>query len=107
MLIDSTEVLANSYTITSAVLRLNEKIKDKSYLLDYYKKSETSSSIEIAQALPKKVSDLPNDCNYLLSTNLSFTYDSNEKYIHLKAFNNDIGSVNCADFIKDGMLSSV
>jgi len=44
----------------------------------------------------------------LLSSNLSFTYDSTTKYIYLKAFgNNQIGSVNCADFIKDGMLSSV
>jgi len=25
----------------------------------------------------------------------------------LKAFNNNIGTVNCADFIKDGMLSTV
>lgn len=96
-------------------------------------KSETSSAAEISSALsskadltalPTKTSDLSNDSEfatsswvleqnyissvpdtYALKTEVNIDYVSSSKAIYLSA-GSHVTSVDCTDFIKDGMLST-
>lgn len=90
-------------------------------------------TINLDGLMPKKVSELENDagyatsayvdssCNtlsseltgwveekgYLVSDNVDISYDSEEKKITLDLGGGNIKHVDCAAFIKDGMISSV
>ena len=104
-----------------------------SSLTAYYTKDETSSASEISDALdakaeltavPTKTSDLSNDSefttsswvieqNYISSVpdtyapkdDINLDYVSSSKAIYLSA-GSHVTSVDCNDFIKDGMLST-
>ena len=65
-------------------------------LSNYYKKTETSSAVEISTALSSR----------LESDDVKISYDSGSHTMSLSAGDN-VTSIDCTDFIKDGMLESV
>ena len=68
-------------------------------LVNYYTKNQTSSATEISTSFV-------NYNSQLTGYSKTIEYNSTAKKIYLKNGSKTLGTVDCTDFIKDGMLSS-
>ena len=89
--------------------RPDEEIR-LSGLADAYTAGEGLSldngEFSLTARIPENVSELSNDAGYLVPENVKISYDGEERRIVLSS-GNAVTSIDCGDFVKDGMISAV